>query len=328
MIKKLSGILFSIFIMTFFIDDVGATSLNNDGVFVNLNNVQMTESEKNNLLSLGFTEQQIDFMNIEEFNNNKDLDGIVVAQATKYYKTTISYNNSASSTFSLNNDPIVLNEEITEEEYNNLPDNQIFSGGLSTNGYYQGVTETNGKKLVTSIIYIPEYNRYRLKADLNWKKMPINRSYDLLTIGFDYLVSGIPNTRYFSQFWTYDNICKQASLYQTSSDASWKTTQSGYGVSFKLPSDSSCTTPPAVTPIKVPVVQLGSYMYFDINKLTSPINTINAYGDYAHAIKSVSIETSLGFSFDSGFGITFTPQVKTSYDEMNTAQAYLDNINW
>ena len=62
-------------------------------------------------------------------------------------------------------------------------------------------------------------------------------------------------------------------------------------------------------------------MYFEINKLTSPINTINAYGDYAHAVTSVSISTSIGFSF--GFS-----DVSSKYDSMNTAQAYWSGLNW
>lgn len=213
-------------------------------------------------------------------------------------------------------------------------ENQTVKPGISTHGYMPGYTETNGKKLTTTIIAVN--GRYRLKADLVWKTVPSTRSNDVLAIGIDATVSGIPNTKYVQQNWLYADNCIMASQANSSTTASWKIDSAGYGAAFTLPSNKTCkidsTKPFELPTIKTVEVQnLSSYMYFEINKLTSPINTINAYGDYAHAVKSVSIDTSIGFSFGNtgvGVGITFSPSVETKFDTMNTAQAYWSGLNW
>lgn len=307
--------------------------------YINLNNIEITPSEKQKLLNLGFTESQISMMDAEEFNNNKNLDGRVVAQTTKFYKTTIIYNDSSIQQYSTNNNkdnnPMIYGEEITEEEYNNIPNsNTTPDNMISPYKYRPGNAETTGKKLTTTIIAVN--GRYRLKADLVWKNIPVTRSNDVLAIGIDATVSGIPNTKYVKQNWSYNNPCNNTCEYGSSTSASWKIDSSGYGAAFTLPRNQRCSIP-VVDPLLLPtykpkpVTELSSYMYFEINKLTSPINTINAYGDYAHAIKSVSISTSINFSFgtsDKGIGITFTPSVSNKFDSMDTAQAYWSGLNW
>ncbi len=337
MSKKILGLAVFSVLMIFSTGKVDAMTLNENGNYVNLNNIEITSSEKEKLLNLGFTEEQIETMDNIEFNNNKNLAGQVVAQTTKYYKSTVIYNNSGIGLFStnLNNNPIVYDVEITEDEYNNLQiNNSGLNDGISTFGNHNGYTETNGKRLTTTIISVN--GRYRLKADLVWKNIPSTRSNDVLAIGIDATVSGIPSTKYMKQTWYYDNPCLQASEYGSSTSASWKTDSAGYGVAFTLPGNKTCSIPsgdPWVLPTvkSVPVTSLSSYMYFEINKLTSPINTINAYGDYAHAVTSVGISTSIGFSFGLsgvGIGITFSPSVSSKFDSMNTAQAYWDGLNW
>ncbi len=337
--KKSKFMVIALAIATLFsTNTVSAMTLTQDDNYINYNNVEIKPLEKEKLLNLGFTESQIEMMDQEEFDNNKTLNGQVVAQTTKYYKSTIFYPDSSISTFSADeseNDPIVYNEEITEEEYNNLPNETVIENTPAlTRRYQPGYTETNGKKLTTTIIAVN--GRYRLKADLVWKNVPVTRSNDVLAIGIDSTVSGIPNTKYVKQNWTYDNPCSRTCEYRSSTSASWKTDSAGYGAAFTLPSNTTCSIPsgdPLVLPtIKtVPVTELSSYMYFEINKLTSPINTINAYGDYAHAVTSVGISTSIGFSFGFsgvGIGITFSPDVSSKYDSMNTAQAYWSGLNW
>lgn len=315
------------------------TTKNMQTNYINLNNIEITPSEKQKLLNLGFTESQISMMDAKEFNNNKNLDGRVVAQTTKFYKTTITYNDSSIQQYSINNNknnnPIIYHEEITEEEYNNIPKNDSTPDNMiSPYEYRHGLTETNGKKLTTTIIAVN--GRYRLKADLVWKNVPVTRSNDVLAIGIDATVSGIPNTKYVKQNWTYNNPCNNTCEYGSSSSANWKIDSAGYGAAFTLPSNQRCSIPPIdplISPIykAKPVTELSSYLYFEINKLTTPINTINAYGDYAHAVKSVSISTSIGFSFGksgNGISITFTPSVSNKFDSMDTAQAYWSGLNW
>lgn len=315
--------------------NVMALSQTETNNYINSNGIEITFEEKERLLSLGFTNSQIEMMDRDEFDNNKNLNGQVVAQTTKYYKTTIVYNNSENQTYSMTeNNPVSYTEEVTKEEYDNIPEIDYNYESTNPLGNHPGYTETNGKQMTTSIIAVN--GRYRLKVDLVWKNVPSTRSYDVLAIGIDSTVSGVPDTKYVKQNWRLDNPCQGMTESHSSTSASWKTDRAGYGATFKLPSNTTCSIPsgdPLILPTykNVTVTALSSYLYFEINKLTTPINTINAYGDYAHAIKTVSVETSIGFEFglDSvGVGITFTPSVSTKYDTMATAQAYWDGLNW
>ena len=47
----------------------------------------MSQSELENLRNLGFLNNEIDVMTQEEFDNNKNLNSVLVSQNIKYYKT-------------------------------------------------------------------------------------------------------------------------------------------------------------------------------------------------------------------------------------------------
>lgn len=302
------------FIFTF--QKVNALEITEDGLYKNYNNILIKSEELENLRNLGFTEKQIELMDEEEFEANKNLSGEVLAEITKYYKTTTTYDDK--NLYSINNTRtnIILSysEEITEDEYNNS-NSQMFPFGL-TNGY----TETNYKKMTTTIISVN--NRYRYKNTLVWKNIPSTRSYDIIGIGIDSTVSGISSTKYFRTI--ADMQKSNDSYHQVSGVGTWKLSGTGYGVTFELPSD----------PIKdgYSMKGLESYMYFEVQKLTSAkILTLNAYGDYRHAQRTVDDSISYSFSIGTGginFDASLSESIKTSYDDINTAQATLSGLNW
>lgn len=80
MSKKILGLAVFSVLMIFSTGKVDAMTLNENGNYVNLNNIEITSSEKEKLLNLGFTEEQIETMDNIEFNNNKNLAGQVVAK--------------------------------------------------------------------------------------------------------------------------------------------------------------------------------------------------------------------------------------------------------
>lgn len=292
---------------------------------------EITNEEVNRLKNIGFSEEQIYAMEESVFNENKNLTGRVLERKSRFYKTTIVYNNNNIQTNSLNNNFKVINEEISEEEYNSL---SVEDNSNSLNNYYPGTTSTTFKKLTSSIIQVGDI--YRLKADLEWKNMPKQRSSDILTLAHNDLTSPIPSSNYFQQIWIYDNPCQNSSQRGTSSDGSWKITKDFYGKVFTLPSDKTCSTQPS-DPLIAPTIKamkitsLSSYMYYNINKITSPIHVIDAYADYAHATKKVDLNTAFNFGFDGNnlnAGISFSPSIETSYDEMNTAHTSWDGLNW
>lgn len=309
----LSFILF-ITIFSFSFNQVEALEQIADNIYKNYNDIIMTTDEVNNLINLGFSEKEIYLMDSEEFNNNKNLTGQVVAETTKYYKTITTYEKNNLSTLSLNNSNIILSysEEITEEEYNNS-EYQVTPFGLE-----DGITETNYKRMTTTIISVN--GRYRYKNTLYWKKMPATRSYDIMGIGIDSTVSGISSTKYFKRI--ADISTPSFCYYDNSTAGTWELGPTGYGITFQLPSNSN----------NYVVQGLEMYMYFEVQKLTSAnIITLNAYGDYKHAQQTVDSSVSNTFSVGTSgisFDVSTSTTVKNSYDSISTAQATWSNINW
>lgn len=291
-----------------------ALSINEEDLYTNNNGIQMTEKELTNLKNLGFTNEEIIVMTEDIFEKNKNIEGEILSQTTKYYKTVTSY--GGASTYSINQDiTLTYSEEITEDEYNNADKENNKTKG-NTNGY----TETNYKKMTTSIIKNGNY--YRYKNDLVWKKMPTTRSYDIQGIGFDTTVSTVPNSKYFNRIAHMENSLSSQCDYLTSSSGTWQTSQSGNVVTFLLPSDTSTKE----------LVGLSSHMYFDVQKLMDiTIITLNAYGDYKHAQKQVSASVGLNVGYEDGsfqFGASLSLTIVESYDSINTAQATWSGISW
>ena len=133
--EKTLLIILSIFTFLTFSKNVNALETINNEMYFNSNNVAMTEKQIGNLRNLGFTDNQIELMDQEEFDNNKDLNGEVLTETVKYYKT-ITIENPRVSLYSLENTPITISKEITEEEYNNS------ENAVQTFGLVDGKTET------------------------------------------------------------------------------------------------------------------------------------------------------------------------------------------
>lgn len=314
--KNILFSIFTIFILLFSIQNVSALELDENGYYTNANNIKISEQQLENLQNMGFSEREIIAMGQEEFDNNKNLNGEIVAQTTKYYKTITTY--SDVSTYSINNatNPTSITIEITEEEYNNSNDELLITPLGNTNGY----TETNYKKMTTTIVKNGNY--YRYKNDLVWKRMPSTRSYDIQGIGIDSTVSGVSSSKYFKRIADIEDSANLVCYFDNSTSGTWELSGTGYAVNFKLPANTSTTT----------VTALSSHMYFDVQKLTSAtILTLNAYGDYKHAQKTVSSSVSNGVSIGTD-GISFDASVSVSitesYDSMSTAQATRSGLSW
>jgi len=101
--------------------------------------IEMTNSEYNTLLNLGFTEDEIYYMNEETYLQNKDANANLEAKETKYYKTI--YTDLVGNSYST---------EITKDEYENQ--SMIDSRGTVTTGYKQMVStiSQNGNKAVSA----------------------------------------------------------------------------------------------------------------------------------------------------------------------------------
>lgn len=74
---------------------IGVSTVKAESEYVNYNGIVMSEQEISNLKSLAFSDDEIFLMDLEEFNNNKNLTGEIVAVDKKYYKTILYYNNQS-----------------------------------------------------------------------------------------------------------------------------------------------------------------------------------------------------------------------------------------
>lgn len=198
-------IIFSLIFIIFFVNQ---KIVNADTEFyTNINGIEMTQQEYNNLLSMAFTEQDIYLMTQEEFENNKNNIGIKTVAKVSYIKTVaISKSNNILpklNTLSLNNDEIVYkNYYLTENQMKkelyldsvltNINSSSIYRASNST-------IETTYKKLTASITsYLGDggFMYYRSRADLKWLKMPKITSEDLISVKVTDGFMSDPNTRY------------------------------------------------------------------------------------------------------------------------------------
>ena len=167
--------LYSIVFATLILMSATVVKASNEVYYINRENLEMTEREYNNLLGLGFTEEQIYRMDEATFLDNKDLEGSVLNEEGKYYKETTIMRNGIKT---------YRRDEITKDEA--LEEVKLQSQGPSTRGpsgnYYDGV-------FATSIIYIKNKivgisNSYmRYKTDVTWLTMPSERYNDIIGIG-------------------------------------------------------------------------------------------------------------------------------------------------
>lgn len=130
--------------------------------YTNYFKIIMTDVQYNNLLNLGFSEEEIYYMDETTFNENKDLNASLKATTSKYYKSIYT---------DLNGNPQTV--EITESEYNNTVNNQI-----------RGFVETEYKRMDAYISQI-DNTYFRYKTTTRWKNMPSVRSFDIIGLAFE-----------------------------------------------------------------------------------------------------------------------------------------------
>ena len=200
--KSYMYILLSLFIFAFCIGTVNASE------YTNYYGINMTEEEYNNLLNLGFTEDEIYYMSEESFKLNKDVSATLVSKNQKYYKTIYTDLNGISTSV-----------EITEDEY----DNQSMINPRGTvNTEYKTIVSTMSKLTST----------FRYKVSMAWKMMPAKRSYDIIGVGFEDDVT-ISSPVYFEYNYCYsDSSCTTSTI-----NYGKKSLSTGGTAVYKVPSD-------------------------------------------------------------------------------------------
>lgn len=211
----------------------------------------------------------------------------VLSEDIKYFKTITHNVGCDLCSF---NDSLSESYEITKEEY----EQQSSVSERST------TIETTYKKMTTSILAVNSYYRYKVK--LEWKNIPKVRSYDTIAIGFGASVKNLGSPIFNEKYCVTNGNCYNVSGYVHSYIG-----RNGIGITFSVPTGK--------------LDSLEQIMYFDVQKNTSStIITQYAYGDYAHATKSVSLSKASDYTVTTG-GINHSSDSITYYDEISTARA-------
>ena len=208
-------------------------------------------------------------------------------------------------------------------------------------------------------VYIRDSQFYNVKNQLDWKagKMPKTRGIDLFGIRISDGIQPVANSKSGTVVYSMYNEClgttEQKSI-NLASNGSWKFDNSGYGVAFQLPKNTTysfyydryfintwdCTTSsPKIAEssgnksFPVTLKSLSSTMSFDVTKTyaNAVMNAISAYGTYQHSVKSLTLNEALSFSIgSSGLGGVFvvSASIKNKYDNMGGTHAQLIGINW
>lgn len=326
--KKILSFIIAIMCISFVSNNVYALELD-DELYYNDNGIAMTETQVNNLKSLQFTEKQIARMTKEEFDMNKDLHGELAISDAKYYKTT--YIPKITSTFSLNNNEkyIILNEEISEEEYNNSN-----IAPMANCGDGDSCWQTTYKRLETSIIKVG--SQYRFRSDIDWNQPPATRSNDVLATAFPSTdISTVSTSKYARYDWYMTRYDDEIGWYDDSGSttynsghANWRIGPGGYSIIIGLKADEISKNGEHIEK----VWNQSAYMYYDIQKATNTtIYVLDAYGSYQHAQKEVSLSSlaNLGFDFSASNIIKFIQSgIEEKYDNMRKTHAQLTGISW
>lgn len=195
-------VLISILVLTLSVGKVSASE------YINYYGITMTTQEYDNLINLGFNEDEIYYMSEETFEQNKDFESTLVAKEQKYYKTVYTDLNGNS-----------YSTEVTKDEY----DNQSLLNA-------RGTVVTEYKNMVSTISRNSN-NTFRYKVSLAWRIIPATRSYDIIGIGFvdNVYISSLVNFNY-HYCDSYDD-CTTSTLFYDKKELS-----TGGSAVYKVPS--------------------------------------------------------------------------------------------
>ena len=290
--------IYTFLIAALIITNALVVNASNEVYYTNNKGIQMNEKEYNNLLGLGFTEDQIASMSTQTFMDNKDIEATLVSEVVQYYKTTTVIVNGIQ----YHTSKIISEEEMLDEMQKHAGQN-TYLPRTASGYYYNGLAYDDYKSLTTRIAY-QEDDLMRLKLDVHWFTMPIVRSLDIMGIGFEADKVQQYSSAYFIQTWHVlgGNFGDSESCYP-------KNESTGVSVMFELPSGQ--------------LTSLESSMYFTVAKKTG-VNTVYSFyasGDYAHATTSVSNAVYNYFSINYGTGLVIDSPYHNSYDAIDISQA-------
>lgn len=272
--------LYSIVLATLILFSTTAVKASNEVYYTNKNNIEITEREYNNLLSMGFSEKQIAQMDQEVFLENKDLEGTLLATSEKYMKIT---------TVMRNGNKYTTTEEITKEEA--MREKELQSRGPAAGTYYDGIVQTpNVIVQHTKIVGVSDaYMRYM--TETIWLTMPSERYYDIIGLGIESGKVQYATGMVFRENWTdgYGDEYADLTYYP-------KSTSTGRLAIYELPSGT--------------LQSLDATIYYNVMKQPNvgTITSLYAGGNFAHATGSADPNDLLNYissTYSSGVSVNY-----------------------
>lgn len=262
---------------------------------INESGIEISEEEYSNLLSIGFTSDEIQNMGQEAYELNKGIKGEVVGSETQYLKIIeLPENQYLRSNSTGNFEPLIiqLDKETYEKEVSNASNQTSNDNGITP----YDITETSktSYKTMNTVIARLGVQNYRLKQSIIWHIMPSNRKIDVSGIGINGAFWGpTPNSNYGEQTWTTYSILNgtqsHSAIYNASS-TSWHKGPGGYAVKIDLPDDDF-----GGGAGHKDVETLQSYMYYGVTPMVAN-NRLDAYGQYAHQETLFTISPAIALS--------------------------------
>ena len=268
--------------------------------YINNEGIEMTESNYNNLKGLGFTDAQIAKMDTKTFNKNKDVEATIAAQSINHYVKVSYLQNGIKKEYY---------EVVTEDEYNGRLINPGTSIQSVSGNYYTGLVATDDFATVSTISNIDDnYMQYRV--DVYVYDIPSTRSFDIYGIGIDNDKVQIASLIDCRQSWLYTN---GSSDYNEACYP--KTESTGGSAMFELPTGN--------------LSSIDTFISFRVSKKLNvgTIHTLQAVGDFAHAINTVSNSVYNHYTVNVG-GIGVYSPYSISYEQYATPSPAVFNGTW
>lgn len=298
--KKLSLLLCVISLMLFGSISVNAQE-NKDVFFVNMNGVELTETQYNNLLK-GFSHDTINTMSEEMINMLKDDSNIQKTTTTKYVETSTRY---------INGQPVNTSEkELSINEYNAAPSTSVITPSSNARFAADDYVETNYKKITLDVTYGASISTKYVTLTNVWKTIPKTKSFDVLAIAPGVASASFNFSGHRSGYQKWDGN----TINYDANSGNWKIVNSntiwkkGLGLSQNLVDDTTTSLENSIT-----VVFLCGADPFPVR------------ASYQHATSDVTLAQSQNYTLGTdGMGglIKFASSVASKYD--NTPGLYAE----
>ncbi len=291
--KKIKIVVLSLMIMTIFAPTVA--SAKETVYYTNLNGVEMTETEYNNLRNI-YDEDTIATLEKATVDLFKDKENLVVTRTEKYIQVDEYIDNNGN---------VIETEqkEVTKEEAEAFVENQ--KNGIQTRASSH---QTSMKRIVISGTAGTASTK-TVTITNTWLSIPAVKSYDVIAFGNGSGLSMTINSISGYQKWDGNTIS-----YNSNSQNTKKSNTGGVGISMNIVDD-----------VRSSLVNSLTVTFYNT------ANPFRAYGTYQHAVQNVTLAQSQDYSFSrNGLGgvLNFSSSVKSKYDAMQGVDTTITFGEW